>query len=1289
QFGMISELDQDVELCRKALLVHQTTRRHPDVCLNDLGIALWRRFQQQGNFTDLAEVIKIHREALALCKQDHPRRARTLNNLGLALCQRFQHQGDSKDLEEALELYREALILYKPPNPNHGMSPQNLVIKLWRRFQQKPWREPTTLYELAGLERSMLLNNLANAVLTRFEQQGDTRDIDEAAKLHREALALRKPPHCNRGMSLGSLGLTMWRRFQQQGDSKDLIEAIALHREALTLQEPNDATYSMCLNNLANAVLTRFRQQGDTRDVDEAIQLQREALELREPSHPDRSMSLISLAAAVLERFTQRGDIADVNEAIELHAEVAKLCEPTHPNCGMSLNNLGMALWHRFQHQGAFEDLDEAIKLFRAALELWEPPHPDRSLSLNNLATAVRIRFWQQGDARDIDEAIKLSREALTLCEPPHPHRIMSLDNLATAVRTRFKQQGELGDINEAIELHRETLTLLEPPHPECAMALNNLATALRERFGQQGDTEDINEAVDLHRRALAVCDPSHPQHGVLANHLVDGLVTRFEQQKDTRDITEAIKLCRQALILYKPPQRDHRMSAHTLATALWTNFEEQGNLDDLNEAIELYREGLTLCESPHPERGKVLNNLATAVLARFTQKGDTKDLNEGIKLRGEALTLFSPSHPDRGASLKNLACAVAMRFKCHRDPTDLHKAVELLWEALTLQKPPHPDCSDTLESLAICLVFQYEWCHDRDYLETASNLFQEAVNCSTSSPTRFQHAWSWARNMAEHWPTSSLTAYCAAIELLPRLAALHLDLSSRQQMFSTITKPNLASDAATCAVALGQYKTAVELLEAGRSIFWSQALHLRTSFDDLAAIHPGLSTKLTNLATQLEQASFRDTSRDIMMTQKEIRSIESESAHCRQLNEGWEKTIKEVQSMPGFEDFMQPKAIAMLQQAAVSGPIIILTTSHSTSFALIVTLSSDVQYLELPKLTLLEAQVLADMSRQCEHRSELQVRIFAGREGSINTNAEEVFRGLLADLWKNIVKPVFDVLNLEARIIFSSVNHPRLWWCPTGPFVFLPIHAAGLYTGDTTDCVSDYVISSYTPTLSALLHPPVQTTTSFKMTAVIEPKAPGCSPLPGARAELKEIIARVPDQWLTGLVSSTMESAVIHLRESSIVHFACHGIQDLYLPLDSGLLLSDGRLKVSEIMRRLGGENSSELKKSMSLAFLSACETGKGDKNVPDEAMHLAATLLFAGFRGVVATMWTMNDLDGPKIADAFYEHLFIDCDPNSNPPVLPDLTQAAKALHVAVTKLRQEPGIPFRRWVPFVHYG
>ena len=65
------------------------------------------------------------------------------------------------------------------------------------------------------------------------------------------------------------------------------------------------------------------------------------------------------------------------------------------------------------------------------------------------------------------------------------------------------------------------------------------------------------------------------------------------------------------------------------------------------------------------------------------------------------------------------------------------------------------------------------------------------------------------------------------------------------------------------------------------------------------------------------------------------------------------------------------------------------------------------------------------------------------------------------------------------------------------------------------------------------------------------------------------------------------------------------------------------------------------------------------------------------------------MQDADGPKIADSFYEVL--SRDPTSTPGTrrkYPDPENAAEALHIAVTKLREE-GAPLIRWVPFVHFG
>ena len=63
-----------------------------------------------------------------------------------------------------------------------------------------------------------------------------------------------------------------------------------------------------------------------------------------------------------------------------------------------------------------------------------------------------------------------------------------------------------------------------------------------------------------------------------------------------------------------------------------------------------------------------------------------------------------------------------------------------------------------------------------------------------------------------------------------------------------------------------------------------------------------------------------------------------------------------------------------------------------------------------------------------------------------------------------------------------------------------------------------------------------------------------------------------------------------------------------------------------------------------------------------------------------------SIADADGPKVADSFYEHLFKNY--NKVDSVGPDMTQAARALHHAVAKLRSE-NVSFARWVPFIHMG
>jgi CHAT domain-containing protein len=191
---------------------------------------------------------------------------------------------------------------------------------------------------------------------------------------------------------------------------------------------------------------------------------------------------------------------------------------------------------------------------------------------------------------------------------------------------------------------------------------------------------------------------------------------------------------------------------------------------------------------------------------------------------------------------------------------------------------------------------------------------------------------------------------------------------------------------------------------------------------------------------------------------------------------------------------------------------------------------------------------------------------------------------------------------------------------------MLLPLHAAGDYEPGNVDCCSDYVVSSYTPTLTALLRAQ-QSSPSFRkheaqlnligVTKTQFIKSPIlryvkdeiCHVRTAAENESVAINAQYMDD--TAVVTHVAEA----FKGANLAHLACHGIQHPDNALSSGFYLSDGSLTVSHLM-------DLDLKDAF-FAFLSACETAKGDKNQPDQTVHLAAAMLFVGFRSVVATMW------------------------------------------------------------------
>jgi CHAT domain-containing protein len=96
---------------------------------------------------------------------------------------------------------------------------------------------------------------------------------------------------------------------------------------------------------------------------------------------------------------------------------------------------------------------------------------------------------------------------------------------------------------------------------------------------------------------------------------------------------------------------------------------------------------------------------------------------------------------------------------------------------------------------------------------------------------------------------------------------------------------------------------------------------------------------------------------------------------------------------------------------------------------------------------------------------------------------------------------------------------------------------------------------------------------------------------------------------------NSTVDDVFAHIPRADVVHLACHGTQDENDPLASGFRLADRPMTVRDLMRL-------KLEKPL-LAYLSACDTAKGQDYLAEEVFHLCSAMLFTGFKSVVSTMW------------------------------------------------------------------
>jgi len=832
------------------------------------------------------------------------------------------------------------------------------------------------------------------------------------------------------------------------------------------------------------------------------------------------------------------------------------------------------------------------------------------------------------------------------LCEAnarlPHSHNVsIALSNsfLRRFILTRSHEDYEsaMAPLDKIITSHSPA----ESPNQYLTEALAAAAQIARARFIFYGTPEHLEEAISRTRAWLVSTSLEDPKRGDIIQRL-----ERLERRRlDNFGVTNALP-------------EVHPSNPEIVCTPPFSQLT--ASLAEMN-AIE--------CPSMTTE-DCFRHVHAVKSMGRITNRTDIDEAFKYCRLLLASLQQ-SPVFP---TAMRDLIIIKSGDFLHHaftltNNPEYLDESIDVLRDILKL---PHAQWTQfpVIRHLIRSLFSRFGLSKDRKDLDEMMQLYVSAATNTYGKVTRrFEVACQWAHRAWFYDHSSTFTAYECAISLMqdaltfaPTLEIQHVHLVKMRNYIE-----NLPLDHASYLAHIGQLKEAIETLERGRCLVWSEMRGLRTSIDYLLRVDPPLARKFAGLNGDLEALTTSVSPMDWsngggVNANGETDPFGDVVVKQRRLLDERNSLITQIRLLPGFENFLMAPSFDTVCSAAAHGPVIIINHSNWRCDIIIVLYNSPPSLIPTPRNFYDRAERLKDQL------------LAARKEGLDSTEYDDALASVLKALYDLVGRPVIQKLR-ELNVPEQS----RIWWCPTSAFCSLPLHAMGPIRSDGPYELyfSDLYIPSYTPTLSALIESRKPGSHSFEKPSILLVAQPD-EFMPGAWDEIS-LIRRL-DTTVTTLVSkkATPSAVVKRLRDHRFAHFSCHGILETGKPFDACFKLYQGqRLTLLDIIRsRLS---------SAEFAFLSACHTAElTEESIADEGLHLSAAVQYSGFRSVVGTMWAMADIDGKVLAKSFYGSLFSD-----RWEGVPYYERAAESLRDATQELRRRKKVTTERWVNFVHYG
>jgi CHAT domain-containing protein len=1069
---------------------------------------------------------------------------------------------------------------------------------------------------------------------------GSIADIDDEIAFLQNSLSR---PRSRSGHTIGvhRLALARFVRYKLSQLKDDLDKSILYYTEAIFLPPVSqhevqlDPTLDVApvFFHLALTLLVRSSDFAQSEDIKYSIKYLRylrglllDSFDLRVPRNLITASLIHALAAQV------KLDVGDGTQNIK---EMVVLCREllTSKSTDVPISafkSLDQAAGAEFNRGLPIQLLDEVIECLRDAVEVCPLGSYD---VLFALATQLFTRFTGTHSNVDCEEATALLERILDPNQPgecPESIRIQAstlATELAFSRSTVFKNPEYV-----EVTISRLRAELSSPSIDEWRRLriTESLALHIGLRFTQYSLAESLEEANSYTSQVVGLS--SYPSSGKSGpRELFFGSAVR--ETHSVTVIQQVIQDHEELLSVTPAGTEHHNECLRILADWYESKFHHTNEISDIEESIKYNRLSLNASHASHSSqqwRFIALNSLCNLLLLMFNKTRKISYLDESITLRYDIL------------KLKNVQY---LHF---------HIVWMLVQSLLSREELLGPQREDRHEAVRLILMVI-----DNQYVE---------------EPDRFRLSCLWAILARSINHPTTLTAYKSAMSLMQKSISFAPTVSIQHTHLVTMGEhcQTMPLDYASYQIHLGQFEEAIETLEQGRALLWSEMRGLRTPMAQLIEGDSLLAKRFAEINQELEALTISITpSSRPEMEDGAIQGRDGTDPFGRlvvkrhKLVEERDTLISQVQGRPGLEGALNTSSFTTLRSAASRGPVIIINHCEWCSDILIIFHES------LPCSIPIAADSYA---RANKLRDELAK---ARKYGLDSSKYQDALCSVLKGLYELVGEPVIKRLHM-----LGVPEQSRIWWCPTSVFCSLPLHAMGPIPslGNTSEqYFSDLYISSYTPSLSALVDSHKASPQMLSKPSLLLVARPDDS-LPGVNGEIKVIRALKSRVTVTDLVSSkaTPTSVVEGLRGSRFAHFACHGELEAGKPFDASFKLHGGsRLTLLEIVRsRLPDAE---------FAFLSCCHTAENtEESIADEALHLTAAMQYCGFRSVVGTMWEMADTDGRDLAKSFYESLF-----SSKDVGVPYYERSARALRDATQKLRRKRGISLERWVNFVHYG